>query len=107
MRVWGLKTCDTTRKALAALREAGHEVTFVDVRESGIDAALAAQIVALSGDRAVNRASATWRGLGAEERDAAPETLLQRHPLLMKRPVIRSGDDWTQGWDDTARRRWL
>lgn len=107
MRVWGLKTCDTTRKALLALRAAGHAVDFTDIRESGIDADFAARLVTLSGDRAVNRASATWRALPADERSLPTETLLQRHPLLMKRPVVSDDTRWSQGWDDTAHRLWL
>lgn len=107
MRLWGLKTCDTTRKARAALREAGREADFVDVRESGIDADLAARLVALSGEKAVNRASTTWRGLPEDERALPPEALLVRHPLLMKRPVIEDGDLLTQGWSEAVRARWV
>jgi len=108
MRLWGLKTCDTTRKALAALRAAGHEVAFTDVRESGIDPGFAAALVALSGDRALNRASATWRALGDGERALPAEELLVRHPLLMKRPVIEGdGGRRSQGWTPEVRALWL
>lgn len=107
MQVWGLKSCDTTRKALSALRAAGHEVDFTDVRESGIDAEFAARLVALSADKAVNRASATWRALSAAEREAPVEDLLQRHPLLMKRPVVSDGERWSQGWAAAAQAMWL
>lgn len=107
MQLWGLKTCDTTRKALAALGGAGHEVTFTDVRESGIDAELAAELVAKFGDRAINRASTTWRNLDAETRAQMPASLLVQHPLLMKRPVISDGDNWTQGWNTQAQAHWL
>lgn len=107
MQLWGLKTCDTTRKALKALRDSGREVDFTDVRESGISDEFAARLVALWGDKAVTRASATFRGLSAEERELAAETLLTRYPLTMKRPVIAEGDTWTQGWNAAAQAHWL
>lgn len=107
MQLWGLRTCDTTRKALAALEGTGRDVGFTDVRESGIDADLAAELVARFGERTINRASTTWRNLDAEARDRPPAELLMQHPLLMKRPVISDGDDWTQGWNAAAQARWL
>ena len=33
---YGLKSCDTCRKARKALTEAGRSVTYIDVREDGI-----------------------------------------------------------------------
>ena len=33
MTLYGLKTCDTCRKARNALDNAGHDVDFVDLRE--------------------------------------------------------------------------
>lgn len=98
MRFFGLKTCDTCRKALAALREAGQAPEVIDVRADGVSAADRAAIVAAFGDRAVNRASTTWRGLSEQERAQAPEALLAAHPALMKRPVIKEAGRWHIGW---------
>ena len=36
MKLYGLKNCDTCRRALKALKVAGHEVELVDVRDGGI-----------------------------------------------------------------------
>lgn len=99
MRFFGLKTCDTCRKALAALRDQGHAPTVIDVRADGVYAADLDAIVGAFGAAAVNRASATWRGLDAAERELPISALLARHPTVMKRPVIERDGRWTIGWD--------
>ena len=87
MRVFGLKSCDTCRKALKALTAAGYAPEVIDVRADGIAAADRAAIIDAFGDKSLNRASTTWRGLSDEERTAEPASLLAAHPTLMKRPV--------------------
>jgi arsenate reductase len=100
--LYGLKTCDTCRKARAALEAAGHGVEFIDIRA---DADLAAKLpgwIAAAGDRLVNRSSTTWRGLTEAERATAEgrtlAALLIAHPALIKRPVIESGGTIHVGW---------
>ncbi len=105
MRFFGLKTCDTCRKALNALRSAGHDPVVIDVRADGILPADRDRIAALFGEGAVNRASATWRGLSEGERKLEIGTLIERHPTVMKRPVIEAEGVWSIGWDAAARAR--
>lgn len=99
MRFYGLSTCDTCRKALSALRAAGHDPQVIDVRADGLAAAEIAAMLAALGDRAVNRTSTTWRNLPEAERARPPADLLAAHPTLMKRPVIERDGQWTAGWD--------
>lgn len=107
MRFFGLKTCDTCRKALKALDAAGYAPEVIDVRADGLSHADRAQIVVEFGDQAVNRASTTWRGLSEGERAAAPDALLAAHPTLMKRPVIEHEGVWTIGWKADVQARYL
>jgi arsenate reductase-like glutaredoxin family protein len=102
MRFFGLKTCDTCRKALSALRQVGHSPVVVDVRDDGLQPDDIAAIIAAFGDAAVNRSSTTWRSLDEGERVGAVADLLARYPTLMKRPVIESDGYWTQGWDKSV-----
>lgn len=98
MELLGLATCDTCRSARRALSGAGHDVEFRDIRKNPLSAADIAVLLAAHGPDLVNRRSATWRGLSEADRRADPAMLLQRHPALMKRPVIRvNGDSWL-GW---------
>ena len=98
MIVYALSTCDTCRAALKALRAAGHAPQVVDVRADGVPPEAVAAMLAALGDALVNRRSTTWRALTEAERAGDPAALLAAHPTLMKRPVIRDGEDWYLGW---------
>lgn len=98
MQLYGLKTCDTTRKALKTLREAGLEVTYIDVRSDGVPADLLSWLLVAFGEELVNRRSTTWRGLSDSERAGDAHELLLAHPTLMKRPVIHTDEDFYLGW---------
>ena len=101
---YGLKSCDTCRKAVKALERAGRPVTYVDVRDDGVPAErLIDWLTALGPERLVNRRSTTWRGLSEVERAGAGSpggaaALLAAHPTLMKRPVIVDGATIHVGW---------
>ena len=94
MQLYGLKTCDTCRKALKALEG----VEFVDVRADGVPDAVLSQALVQFGDALMNTRSTTWRGLSDAERVAAPLELLKAHPALMKRPLIVAGETMHLGW---------
>lgn len=103
MRIYGLKSCDSCRKAMKELVAAGKEPILVDVREAPLDAATLAQFLDTFGEALVNRRSTTWRGLSEAEREDPPAALLSRHPALMKRPVIEAGGRLYLGWDRETR----
>lgn len=105
--VYGLKNCDTCRRAAAALAGTGREVTFRDIRAKRLDDATLGRFLAAFGDALINRRSTTWRGLSQSERAAPDATLLAAYPTLMKRPVIEDGDILTLGWDTTVAARHL
>jgi len=107
MRFYGLKSCDTCRKALKSLEAAGHSPEVIDVRADGVPADDLATIVSHFGETAINRSSTTWRGLSDAEKTSDPVSLLITHPTLMKRPVIVNGDVWTIGWKADAQARHL
>ncbi len=98
MRFFGLKTCDTCRKAERALRDMGACPDVVDVRADGVAAADLRRFHAAFGDALVNRRSTTWRGLSEAERAGDPVALLAAHPALMKRPVIEHDGRLYLGW---------
>ena len=94
MILYGLKTCDTCRKALKSLEKA----EFRDVRAEGLPKDLAQVALAQFGDALINRKSTTWRALPDEERSRDPLALLADHPTLMKRPLIDDGGTLYLGW---------
>lgn len=107
MRVFSLKSCDTCRKALRSLAQAGHSPEVIDVRKDGLSDADRREIVAQFGDAALNRASTTWRGLSEADKQSDPLNLLSAHPTLMKRPVIQTQDGWTIGWKADVQAKYL
>ena len=107
LKLFGLKSCDTCRKALKELAAAGWSPEVIDVRADGISNADLAVILQKFGDKALNRASTTWRNLSEADKAAAPEALLSMHPTLLKRPVIEHEDTWTIGWKADAKTIWL
>lgn len=99
MKIYGLKACDTCRKAV---KETGAEL--VDVRATPLDAATLARFHAAFGTALVNRRSTTWRNLSEAERAGEDLALLAAHPTLMKRPVIEDGERLVLGWTAVARK---
>ena len=95
MRMFGLKSCDTCRKARKALPEA----EFVDVREQGVPASVLEAALETFGDALINTRSTTWRALSDEDRALAPIALLLAHPTVMKRPLIETGATYHLGWN--------
>jgi len=94
MRLYGLKTCDTCRKALKSLPDA----ELVDVRTQGVPPEVMARALAQFGEKLLNTRSTTWRGLSEAERARAPLDLLADHPTLMKRPLIETEGRLYLGW---------
>ncbi|MFV0512471.1 MAG: arsenate reductase family protein [Jhaorihella sp.] len=99
MVIYGLKSCDTCRKAVKALRGA----RFADVREDGVPAPVLRAALARFGAALVNTRSSTWRGLDASERARPAADLLADYPALMKRPLIVAGEALHLGWDARTR----
>ncbi|MDF1801859.1 ArsC/Spx/MgsR family protein [Thalassovita sp.] len=95
MKLYGLKNCDTCRKALKTLDSA----VLIDVREAPLDDALLTRALEQFAEKLVNTRSTTWRGLSAEDRARPPFDLLRDHPALMKRPLIETADgELFLGW---------
>ena len=94
INVYGLKNCDTCRKAIAWLDELGVAHAFHDVREEPLDEKiLSTWLKELGSTALVNRRGTTWRGLtpkqqakAAAEPDACALPL--KHPALLRRPVF-------------------
>ncbi|WP_306456086.1 arsenate reductase family protein [Palleronia marisminoris] len=103
MHLYGITSCDTCRTALKDLKEAGREVTFVDMRKDGIPQGKLERFHDAFGPEIINRRSTTWRQLSDAEREGQPVDLILAHPTLMKRPVIEDGEALYLGWSAKTR----
>lgn len=99
MKIYGLKTCDTCRKAIKALPQA----EFIDVRAGGVPQDVMNKAQSVFGDALVNTRSTTWRGLDDATRAQSQVDLLAAHPALMKRPLIVTEGEIYLGWTPDTR----
>lgn len=102
--LYGLAHCSTCQKAQAELENHGWRVAFRDVQADPLTEAERASLVAEFGDRLVNRASLTWRGMSGPERAADPVAMLAARPSVMKRPAIVAGELRLTGWTANVKR---
>ena len=95
--LYGIKNCDTVKKARQWLDQNGITYRFHDFRADGLTLAQLTDFINRSDWSALlNRSSTSWRQLGAEQqRDLTLETaiaLILNTPTLIKRPVLDTGD---------------
>ena len=107
--LYGLKNCDTCKKAQNWLKRFGIEYTFIDYRdERQPPETLVAWKDAVGGwDALINKSSTTWRQLPPNRKtpgsDAEWKLLLREYPQLIKRPVVVTADGVvTQGFSDNG-----
>lgn len=92
-RLYGIKQCDTVKKARRWLDAHGLAYRFHDFRADGLsENELAPWIKAVGWEALVNRRGTTWRNLDEQTRvnlDAtSAAAALLAHPTLIKRPVL-------------------
>jgi len=91
--IYGIKNCDTMKKARAWLDAHGIAYEFHDYKASGIDAVhLKAWAGKVGWEILLNRAGTTFRGLPDAEKAEIDEAkalrLMQEHTSVIKRPVL-------------------
>lgn len=93
LTLYGIKSCDTCRKARKWLVEHDYDHKFHDLREDGIDIrTLERWAKRIGWKKLLNTRSVTWRKLpevdrAAMSKDRAIASMLD-HPTLVKRPVL-------------------
>lgn len=111
LTLYGLKNCDTCRKALKQLDAAEKNVAFHDVREDGVSKKQIESWAKSAGwEKLLNKSSTTWRALGAADKQDMDEkkaiALMAAHPALIKRPVIKRGDTEVYvGWSKDVQQK--
>jgi Spx/MgsR family transcriptional regulator len=101
--MYGIKNCDTIKKAKKWLESNGIEFTFHDYRQDGLDASLLDTLEAQLGwENLLNKRGTTFRKLDeAQKTDLTRDkalALLIEHPAMIKRPVLVSGDNYSLGF---------
>jgi arsenate reductase len=110
IEIYGIKNCDTMKKARAWLDAAGIEYGLHDYKVEGADPDRLKQWAGVVGwEKLLNRAGTTFRKLPEGDRAVADAdgaiALMVAHPSLIKRPVVEydggvlvgfSGDKWDE-----------
>ena len=104
LTMFGLSHCSTCQKAIAGLEENGWSVAFRDVQKDPLTEDERKALVADFGDKIINRASLTWRGMSEEERALPAVEMLAAKPALMKRPAIDLDGQYFLGWTANVKR---
>jgi arsenate reductase len=91
--LYGIKNCDTIKKARKWLTDKSVEYNFHDVRTDGIDAAtLDGWIDQVGLETILNRRGTTWRKLDSDDQNGVNRSnvtaLLLKYPAIIKRPVL-------------------
>ncbi|HVI28511.1 ArsC family reductase [Hansschlegelia sp.] len=94
--LYGIKNCDTMKKARVWLDQRGVAYAFHDYKTAGIDRERLARCVAAVGwETLLNRAGTTVRKLPEADRQGLDEAraiaLMLEQPSMIKRPVLETG----------------
>ncbi len=101
--VFGIKACDTMKKARAWLEEHGVEYDFHDYKAKGIDAGTLRRWAGQVGwETLLNRSGTTFRKLPEAEREGLTEdraiALMMAQPSMIRRPVVDRDGALTVGF---------
>ena len=105
--IYGIKNCDTMKKARAWLDAHGVAYSFHDYKAAGIDRGkLEGWARAVGWETLLNRAGTTFRALSDKEKDGLTEKkaigLMLAQPSMIKRPVLDVGGKLLVGFKAEA-----
>ena len=107
--LYGLKNCDTCKKALNWLKRFDIAYRFVDYRDErqSPDTLVAWKDAVGGWEALINKSSTTWRELAPNRKtpgsDAEWKLLLKEYPQLVRRPVVVLDDgSVSQGFSDNG-----
>ena len=107
MILYGIRNCDTMKKARAWLDARGAAYSFHDYKTQGIEEArLRGWVAELGWQALLNRAGTTFRKLPEAEREGLDESravaLMLAQPSMIKRPVLDLGARRLVGFSPAA-----
>ena len=105
LTVFGIKSCDTCRKARKYFAENDIEFRFHDVRDDGLDIQMLERWSSrIEWQKLLNRKSLTWRKIPDVDREGMTKdrafALMLDQPTLVKRPVLESPQFMAVGFSE-------
>lgn len=107
--LFGIKNCDTVKKARRWLDSEGIHYDFHDFRVDGITPhQITSWIATLGLEKLINKRSTTWKALTDKDKKAINDqtmsedkilSLITEQPTLIKRPLLQIADDCYVGFN--------
>ena len=102
--VYGIKNCDTMKKAFAWLEGHGIVYAFHDYKKLGADEALLKKWAVRAGwEKLINTRGPSFRKLPPEKQASLTEkkafALMLENPSMIKRPILETGKTLLVGFD--------
>jgi arsenate reductase len=110
--IYGIKNCDTMKKAFAWLEANGVAYHFHDYKKAGVPPGkLDAWARQVGFEALANTRGPTWRKIPEAQRErltaAKTLALLEANPSAIKRPIVEAGSKLLVGFDPEAFARTL
>ncbi|WP_018273997.1 Spx/MgsR family RNA polymerase-binding regulatory protein [Teredinibacter turnerae] len=104
--LYGIKNCDTVKKARKWLEGNSIAYTFHDFREHGLtEQQVNEWLKVLAPEVLINKRSTTWKQMSESDKakvDAGDiAAIAAANPTLIKRPVLATGDSLQVGFKDS------
>jgi len=101
--VYGIKNCDTVKKALKWINDNEIETEFHDFKkETPSDELVGMWLDDIGADTLINRRGTTWRKLSDEQKALTEKSdlinLITENTSLVKRPVVCHQEVWSVGF---------
>ena len=107
LKVYGIKNCNSMKKAFDLLNELGLSYEFHDYKKQSIDATTIKQwLDHVGADLILNKKGTTWKKLDESEQQKALSTeehlidTLITHSSMIKRPVIQTNNGYIVGFHE-------
>lgn len=104
--IWGIKNCNTMKKAFNYLDDHHVNYQFHDYKKEIMSTELLQQILkTIPLEQLLNKKSTTWRSLTEKDKEKANDQttaveLMQNYPTLIKRPIIELNDSFLVGFSE-------
>jgi arsenate reductase len=112
-KIYGIRNCDTMKKAFAWLDARKVDYEFHDYKKDGVPAGKLKEWAGKAGwEKLVNSRGPTWRKIPEAEKENLDEAraiaLLQKNSSAIKRPIVETGTALLIGFDpeDYAKSAW-
>ncbi|MDF1797151.1 MAG: arsenate reductase [Coxiellaceae bacterium] len=108
LKIYGIKNCDTVKKALKWLKENNIAHEFIDFKKSPPSTELIQQwCKQLDWELLLNRRGTTWRQLDEAQKTNVDQAkaikLMAAQPSMIKRPVWQHDDNAYLGFTDEVK----